>query len=999
MKKCIAAVLAALIALSACSVAVFAAEPAADGATDATAPAQTTVSSDKYYAYLQEANKQKSATADTYIPADGYTSSDGAVVTPVGTYTDDNGVAKNNIIKWTGEKGSLTYTFTVPETGVYNIALEYLPIAGRGLPLVFGFKFDGEAPYDQLNSINFERTWIDSKPEGVSDGDGNLYASEQIELFLYKKIYAMDTTGQYVDPLKVMLTAGTHTVTVTADSGECYFAGVVLAAPHDVPTYEEAKAEYEAKGYNNYSGNEIILEGEAAKYKSTSSTTPLIDNSDPSIRSIAEESSDATDAFKEKINFIGSTGWQAPNETLTWILEVPEDGLYKMAFRFRQDKVINGNSFRDFKIDGVSPFEEAEKISFGYSGNWQFQEFQIYECEECGKKAYSELKVCPNTDCAAKKSVKGESALVYLTKGTHEISLTVTLGEFGEISRAINEITYEIGQLYLSISMLTGDTIDTGRSYEFFDQIPNFEQTLKKNIAELDSLCKKITEITGEDSSTYISTIKNMMRVMQEMLDNPYTAQRYVGNYYDNYCSLSALVADIAKLPLDIDQIIFAAPEKEYEFTMAKFWDKTVYSFNRFIVSFMDDYRYTTKGDDGKTTLTMWVTWGRDQTQILTSLVKDSFETEHPDINVNIQIVGASLIQAILSGTGPDLLLGQLRTEPVNYGMRGALVDLKAEFDDFDEVATRFQTSALDPYVLGKSVYGIPDTQSFNIMYYRTDIFEELGLQVPRTWEEFRNVTALLQRQNLGVAMPGAGDLHYYATFLMQNNAELYNDTHTATAVNEGTAVETFVFWTDFYTNLGYDTAFSFYNRFRAGTMPLGVGPYSEYVTFSQAAPEITGKWAIARMPGTMQEDGTINYAQADTGTACVIPKINTEKRKEAWEFLKWWTSDNTQYRYSTMVEAVLGEVGRVQTANVEALKRLSWESDDVEILLDTWSDVKGLVEIPGGYYVTRSIYQAFWNVVNLSENPKDMIVKWGKVADDEITRKREEYKDELAKH
>ena len=968
MKKCIAAVLAALIALSACSIAAFAAEPVAD---EATTPAKTTVSSDKYYAYLQEANKQKDATADIYIPADSYASSDGAVITPVGTYADENGVSKDNIIKWTGEKGSLTYTFTVAETGVYNIALEYLPIAGRGLPLVFGFKFDGEAPYDQLNAVNFERTWIDSKPEGVSDGDGNLYASEQVETFLYKKIYAMDTTGQYVDPLKVLLTAGTHTVTVTADSGECYFAGVVLAAPVQVSSYAEILAEYEANGYKNYSGSELILEGEAAKYKSTSSTTPLIDNSDPSISSVADAQGTASDAFKEKINLIGSTGWQTPNETLTWILDVPEDGLYKMAFRFRQDQVINGNSFRNLKIDGVSPFAEAERLSFGYAGNWQFQEF----------------------------TVDDEAALVYLTKGTHEISLTVTLGEFGEISRAINEITYEIGQLYLNISMLTGDKIDTGRSYEFFEQIPNFNETLQANLTELDALCARITEITGEDSGTYISTIKNMMRVMQEMLDNPYTAQRYVSNYYDNYCSLSALVADIAKLPLDIDQIIFAAPEKDYEFTMANFWDKTVYSFNRFLVSFMDDYRYTTEGDEGKTTLTMWVTWGRDQTQILTSLVKDSFETEHPDINVNIQIVGATLIQAILSGTGPDLLLGQPRTEPVNYGMRGALVDLKAEFDDFDEVVTRFQDSAIDPYVLGKSVYGIPDTQSFNIMYYRTDIFEELDLEVPRTWEEFRNVTALLQRQNLGVAMPGAGDLHYYATFLMQNNAQLYNDTHTATAVNEGTAVETFVFWTDFYTNLGYDTAFSFYNRFRAGTMPLGVGPYSEYVTFSQAAPEITGKWAIARMPGTIQEDGTINYAQADTGTACVIPKINTEKRQEAWEFLKWWTSDNTQYRYSTMVEAVLGEVGRVQTANVEALKKLSWESDDVEILLDTWSDVKGLVEIPGGFYVPRSIYQAFWNVVNLSENPKDMIVKWGKVADEEITRKREEYKDELAKH
>ena len=172
---------------------------------------------------------------------------------------------------------------------------------------------------------------------------------------------------------------------------------------------------------------------------------------------------------------------------------------------------------------------------------------------------------------------------------------------------------------------------------------------------------------------------------MQEMLDNPYTAQKYVSTYYDNYCSLTALIADMAALPLDLDQIIFSAPEGEFDFEMATFWDKTKYSFNRFLVSFMEEYRYSAEGTADKKKLTIWVTWGNDQTQILRSLVKDSFEAEHPDVTVNIQVVGATLVQAILSGSGPDLFLSHPRTEPVNYGMRGALEDLK-QFSDFDEV-------------------------------------------------------------------------------------------------------------------------------------------------------------------------------------------------------------------------------------------------------------------------------------------------------------------------
>ncbi|MBO5776731.1 MAG: extracellular solute-binding protein, partial [Clostridia bacterium] len=918
---------------------------------------QSAPATDGYALYLEENSGFTDAAESIVIKADSYTALKDAAVEKIGEFADEEGEKRDGVIKSTGEKGEITYKFTVAKAGFYTIKLSYCPIKGRGLPLSISFLVDGKSPYESLNDVNFERTFK-NESDGVADNKGNVYAPEQIETFIYKDIYAMDKTGQYTDPLKVSLAEGEHTITLVVGSGEFNLAGITLDAPEKKISYAEYKKLYEGKA--NYTGKEIQIEGETAKYKSTSSMNPFIDNSDPSIKSVHE-----TGAFKEVINFIGSTGWQTPNETLVWDMEVPEDGFYKVAFRFRQDQVINGNSYRSLKIDGKSPFAEAEQISFYYGGNWKFQEL----------------------------TADGEAALVYLTKGKHEVSMVVTMGAFGEISRELTSITYEIRDLYLKIRMITGDNIDSGRSYEFFEQIPGFNETLDRNIASLEKLCERITEITGEKSGTYISTIQNMVRVMHDLRDNPYTAQRYISTYYDNYCSLAALVADIAKLPLDIDQIIFAAPEEEYEMRMASWWNKTIYSFERFIVSFMDDYKYSTDNVDGKTTLTIWVVWGRDQTQILTSLVKDSFETQNPNVNVNIQIVGATLVQAILSGTGPDVLIGQPRTEPVNYGMRGALVPLN-DMPGYDEVITRFQSGAVDPYVLNGVTYGIPDTQSFSIMFYRTDTLQKLGLteaDVPKTWDEFRNITALMQRQNFSVGMPGAGVLNYYSTFLRQKNIDLYKEGGKATNVTEGDAVTTFVYWTDFYTNLGYQTAFSFYNRFRDGTMPLGVATYADYVLFSQAAPEISGKWAIAPLPGTMQEDGTINYTQSDTVTCCVIP-IVSKHPDIAWDFIKWWTHDDTQFRYSTMVEAVLGEVGRVQTANIEAIKKLSWESDDLEIILDTWEDVEGLVEVPGGYYVTRSIYQAFWNVVNLDENPKDMIVKWGKVADEEIVRKRKEY-------
>ena len=975
MKKCLAVVLALLMLVSAFQIVGFAENADAALSTTTTGnSADIESQNDTYGSYLDENSSYKDAVKDIKIPVLSYKKAN-AKIEKIKEQVDENGVKKNDVLKWTGEKGSLTYSFTVEEAGFYEIQMSYLPIAGRGLPLALSFMIDGEYPYEVLNSVNFERTWIDSKPEGVSDGNGNIYSSEQVEKFIFIDRKATDRTGQYADALKVALDKGVHTITVTALSGEFYLAGITLTAPQKVLDYKDYIAQYDKGDY--YEGNEIKIEGESAIYKSTASLNPLIDNSDPSVN--------PTKPFKELINYIGSTGWQTPGETLIWEIDVPKDGLYKIGFRYRQNVVINGNSYRSLMIDGVAPFAEAKDVAYRYGGNWQFNELTY----NTGKKDKKGMPI-------------EETAYVYLTEGSHQLSLTVTLGEMGEISQAVNDITYEVGDLYLKMKMITGEKIDANRSYEFFEQIEGFNETLKRNIDRINATCERVVEITGEKSNTYIATMKNMARVMQKMLNDQYMAQKYVNEYYTQYCSLAALVSDLAEMPLDLDQIILAAPEKEYEQKLAGFWDKFVYGCERLVTSFMDDYRYTTKSEDGRKVLTLWVTWGRDQTQILTSLVKDSFETEHPDVKVNVQIVGASLIQAILLGEGPDLLLGQPRTEPVNYGMRNALVDL-SDFEDYEEVIKRFQPSATVPYTLGNAVYGLPDTQSFNIMFYRTDIFESMGLEVPKTWEEYRNTTALLQRQNLqaGFGAPQSADIGVidgFATFLKQSGAQLYNDDLTATAISEGVAIERFVYWTEFFTNLGYEQSFDFYNRFRSGTMPLGITGYGQYVLFSQAAPEITGKWGIAKAPGTMQEDGTINYTQADSGTACVIPRIAKDKDL-AWEFLKWWTSDNIQYRYSTMVEAILGEVGRVNTANIEALKRLPWQSNDLDILLDAWSHVDALEQVPGGYYVARSIYQAFWNTVNLKENPKDMIVRWGKIADQEIERKREEYADELAKH
>lgn len=288
-------------------------------------------------------------------------------------------------------------------------------------------------------------------------------------------------------------------------------------------------------------------------------------------------------------------------------------------------------------------------------------------------------------------------------------------------------------------------------------------------------------------------------------------------------------------------------------------------------------------------------------------------------------------------------------------------------------------------------------------MFYRTDIFEELGLEVPNTWEEFMATTAVLQRNNMTSYLPytqitaanttdtGVGGLNLYATILMQNGGQFYNEERNSSLLDTVTALDSFRTWTDMYTQYKIPTTQDFYNRFRVGTCPLGIITYTEYMKFQQAAPEIQGRWAIALVPGTTQEDGTIDRSTSGAGTGCSILEKSAHK-EEAWEFLKWWTSAETQTRYNANVESILGAISRTTTANVEAFADMGWDESDLQILLAQREQIQEIPEIPGSYYLTRSVDQAFWSVINGEASVKDSLDKWAREANNEIERKVSEY-------
>ena len=617
--------------------------------------------------------------------------------------------------------------------------------------------------------------------------------------------------------------------------------------------------------------------------------------------------------------------------------------------------------YRWLKIDGVTPFEEARSLNFAYKSGWQ-------------RKFFTDSNNNPY--------------LFYLEKGNHTISLSVTLGEMSVFYERLEKIVSALGDKYLEIAMITGETPDSNRDYELFKQIPDLEKVLSEQYEALQSLTEDMEYSIGSKTTQYTGAFKSMAKVIELMLKTKYLAHTYKSDYYSKYVALSYWLYDMKDMSLALDKLYLTSVNAEID-NAATFFKSTWFHIRKFVCSFTDDYNTGSYDDKEGSSIKLWINWGNDQAQVLSSLIQEDF-TPKTGIKVKFQLVNTSIIQGILTNNQPDVVLHMDATGPVNYAMRGALAPLDG-YSDYEEVLKRFIGGSEQQFSYKGHCYGLPDTQNFFVLFYRKDIMKQLGLEIPKTWKEFIECATVIQRRNMNVYVPTG--IHTYATFMYQNGLKIYTDDLRQNILSDRSAINVFEQFTNLYTQYKLPVTLDFYNRFRIGVSPLGIANYTQYTSFKVAAPEIEGKWGIAPIPSTVGTDGTFNNSECGSGTACCI--LNKSKNKDAaWEFLKWWTSSDIQLKYSQNLESILGPVARVATATVDALNRYSWNYGDKDILLEQWQKVSFIPQVPGSYHLTRSFDQAFLEVINKKSTANDAMVDWAASANAEIARKWAEYEE-----
>lgn len=906
------------------------------------------------------------------VPAEAFTSTTGMNVQVLENFQGSSGKSVK-----TEEQGTIRWEFEVKKEGFYNIGMTYYPVEGKSASIERGVLIDGQVPFSEAATMQFTRIWGNAKAKLEQDNQGNDLRPEQSEKPLWQEAVFQDGEGYHEEPFLFYFTKGKHTIALKSEREPMVIGNLKLFQVGEPPSYEQIKNLYQEKGYKQVKNELIQIQGEEAVYKSSPTLYPISDRSTPSV--------EPYNVAQIRINTIGGYNWRMPGQWIAWNITVPKTGLYKIGLKAKQNFLRGIYSTRKLTIDGQVPFKEMEKIQFFFKNDWQMDILG-------GDQPY----------------------LFYLTEGTHQLKLEVTLGEVASLIRKVESSVLQLNGMYRKVLMITGASPDGYRDYQLEKQIPDMVDTFRRESDNLNAVADGLEKITGHRSQQE-AALRTMADQLADLADRPETVPKRLDSYNTNVGALGTWILTVREQPLQIDSLFVAAPSKELPKASASFLAKGLHELRSFIYSFLINYNDigNVSHDKANKSITVWIGSGRDQAQVIKAMIDDTF-TPRTGISVNLKLVQMNvLLPGTLSGQGPDVAMQVGSDIPVNYAMRNAVADV-SRFPDYPQVAKRFRDSALVPYQYGGGVYALPETQTFNMLFYRKDVLDELRLSVPNTWQDLYNLLPVLDKNHMQFGMPRPVQLQAWqnpdpnstmAMLLFQLGGQFYKDDGKMSDLDSEYGVKAFKQWTEFYTDYGLPKEFDFSNRFRTGEMPIGIADYTTYNQLTVFAPEIRGLWDFAPVPGIQQADGKIRRDVAGGGSGVVMMK-QAKNKDASWEFMKWWTDEATQTKFGREMEGLMGAAARYPTANIAALEKLPWPVADYRNLSEQFKWVRGIPQVPGGYFTGRHLDNAFWKVVNgtgSSSNrfwktidthagPRESLEDYVQYMNDEIKLKRKEF-------
>lgn len=848
----------------------------------------------------------------------------------------------------------VTLNLEVEKTGVYYVSFDYFDYSDSVLPIEFSLKVNEKYPYYELRSIMLESNWINSEEIAI-DRYGNQIVSMPTKVYEWNQKTIHDASYRHSEPLGVFLNKGMNTLTMKIEEGSFLLGNVTLStACSDLPSYEHHVVE----------GDQLI----------TIEAEQMLQRNDSSIRARSEFNVDLTpyNTTKRVLNLLDGWSFKDPGQQVDYTFTVEESGYYNLAFAYEQDYRIDFPVFRDVLIDGQIPNDQLQAYAFPYTKKIQ----HLFLTDEA----------------------TNESMAIYLEAGEHTLSLVVNIDPIRHMIERIESMLTEINDFSLQVNKLTGGKADKYRTIDIEKYIPGAQDLLIGWADELETLYDSVRTYSDKKKVGAFSQIDIAVKQLRSLAKKPNEIPKRISELSEGSSSILSLLANLNQElnynPLELDKIFITQSEDNLP-KKNNIFVKISESVKRFINSFTDQaYSPTNTNLDH---LQVWVNRPRQYVEIIQQMA-DEYFTPQTGINVDFSLMPDQnkLILSNASGKAPDVAQAVSYALPFDLAIRDAIVDL-TQFEGYEEVISHFPEGLLLPSMIEDGVYSIPETMNFYVLYYRKDILESLNIPVPETIEEVKAILPELQRMGMNFYHQAAGMIGtktFAATMplIYQNGGSFYGDTVLTTTLDTDASLAGLKELTELFTiyNIPYEVP-SFYQHFRSGIIPIGVAEYGMYNLLTNAAPELANAWDIALIPGVEDENGEI-LRYSNGGAENLMIFESSDMQEEAWEYLKWWTSTETQIEFGLRLQVTYGSEYLWSTANQEAYAQLPWDSDHKETILAQTDWLIEAPRVPGTYMLERELSNAYISIVLHGENERKAVDLAVKRINRETTRKLEEF-------
>ncbi|MFD5483040.1 extracellular solute-binding protein [Streptomyces hawaiiensis] len=310
--------------------------------------------------------------------------------------------------------------------------------------------------------------------------------------------------------------------------------------------------------------------------------------------------------------------------------------------------------------------------------------------------------------------------------------------------------------------------------------------------------------------------------------------------------------------------------------------------------------------DEKTGTLRVWLfqeVGNAPKEKVVDAVVAD-FEKAHKGADVDVEYIPvdtrAQRVKAAFSdpASAPDVM-EYGNTDTAGYVKDGGLLDVTREFGDWSEAKDTDPTAKRSVTVDGR-LYGAPFYVGVRALYYRTDLFEELGLSVPRTMAELASTARAIRAAKPELYGLVVGGAYTYGAmpFVWANSGELasgksgsYASGIDSPQARKGIKAYTSLFGDDNCPAAkcagmgGNDTI----SAFAAGKAGMAIG--GDFSHTAVEAGKVKGKYAVVPLPGV--KSGSIAPAFAGGNNIGVLK--STSHRTLAVRLMERLASKKTQ--------------------------------------------------------------------------------------------------------